>query len=139
MSSIKLRALLLLGILLLAAPAFAATKRIIVLTSSSNGVELNVSGVMWFVITTGARPQTSGSLWIASGTSSGASTAENTAIQNGTIYEEVFSRSFPVGTATATIQSALIQAWIDRNAQINGNGANVFYGVAYDGTSWSQN
>jgi hypothetical protein len=135
---IKRAALFACALSLLAASGFAATKRIIVMTQSSNGTEITVSGVKWFPITTGARPQTFGSAWVASGTSTGASTAENTAIQNGAIYEEAFSRNFPVGTSAATIEATLIQAWIDRNAEINGNGANIYYGVWYDGASWSQ-
>lgn len=139
MSSIK-RGLLCIGLLVaLAIASSATTKRVIVLTYSSNGTQMQVTGVMWYAITTGARPQTSGSLWVASGTSTGASTAENQAIQAGTIYEETFSQVFPVSTPTATIESDLIQYWTDRNAQIAGNGANIYYGVWYDGTSWSQN
>lgn len=139
MSSIRRVVLFASALLLLTASSFAATKRIVVLTQSSNGTEINVSGVMWFAISTGARPQTAGSLWIASGTSAGASTAENTAIQNGSIYEESFSRSFPIATPAATIETVVIQMWTDRNAQIGGNGANIYYGVWYDGASWSQN
>lgn len=115
-----------------------AVKRVIVMAVSSNGTELNASGVMWFPITSGARPQTGGSQWIASGSSSGASTAENTAIQNGSIYEEPFGRTFPIATPAATMEAVLQQAWTLRNTQINGIGSNIYYGVNWDGTTWAQ-
>lgn len=115
-----------------------AVKRVIVLTVGSNGTELSTNGVNWFPITSGVRTQTAGSQWVPSGTSLGASTAENQAIQAGTIYEENWSRNFPIGTTAANMEAVLAQLWADRNAQINGQGANIFYGVFFDGTAWSQ-
>jgi len=114
-----------------------AVKRIIVLTQNSSETEINYSGLFWIPITSGVRIQTAGSAWVANGTSTGAAAAENTAIQNGTISEIGWNFSFPVGTAVATIEAFLQQAWTNKNAQVNAIGANQYYGSWYDGTIWS--
>ena len=114
-----------------------AVKRIIVLTQNSNETEISYSGLFWIPITSGVRIQTSGSNWSASGGSAGASTAENTAIQNGSIAEVAWGYSFPVGTSVGTIEAFLQQAWANKNAEINGIGPNQYYGSWWDGTTWS--
>lgn len=113
-----------------------ATKQIIVLTQSTNQTEVNYSVLFWFPITLNPVPQTAGSVWTPSGTSVGASTAENQAIQAGSIKEEVQGFTFPVGTPVSAIEAVLQQAWAKRNAQIAGQGANQFYGSFFDGTAW---
>lgn len=115
-----------------------ATKQIVVLDESSNGTQVNYRVAFWFAVTLNPVPQTAGSVWVPSGTSVGAAVAENTAIQAGTIKEELQSFSFPVGTPVTAIEAVLQQAWVKRNAQINGQGANHFYGSFYDGTAWGQ-
>lgn len=114
-----------------------ATKQIVVLTQQASESEVTYSILFWFSITSGVRTQTAGSAWVASGTSAGASAAENTAIQNGTVFEEQHTFTFPVSTPAATIEATLQQAWANRNAQINGVGQNKFYGFFWDGTVWS--
>lgn len=114
-----------------------AAKRIIVLTQSTNGTQLTYSGVFWIPITSGARPVSAASSWVPNGTSAGAVQAELTAIQNGTVFESPWVYSFPTGTAVATIEAYLQQAWTDLNAQVNGIGGNQFYGSWWDGTVWS--
>lgn len=112
-------------------------KRIIVLTQSATEAEVSYQILFWFSITAGAKPQTSGSLWVPSGTSAGASATENTAIQNGTVLEELHSFSFPVSTPVVDIENVLLQAWTNRNVQINGIGPNQFYGAFNDSaTGW---
>jgi hypothetical protein len=120
--------------------AQGATKRIIVLDEAINpgGTTVSYSTLFWFPIANQPKPQSgsSGSEWVASGTSAGATAAENTAIKNGTILEEANSFSFPVGTPVTAIESVLQQAWTERNAQINGQGANQYYGAYFDGSAW---
>lgn len=113
-----------------------ATKQIVVLDEGTSETQVSYRIAFWYPITVNAVPQTAGSVWVASGTSAGASVAENSAIQAGTIKEEVQSFSFPVGTPVSAIEAVLQQAWAKRNAQINGQGANQFYGAFYDGTAW---
>jgi hypothetical protein len=114
-----------------------ATKRIIALTSTVSESNLVVSGVFWFPIATGLAPRTGGSQWVPSGSSQGASQAENDAIKLGSIYEEGWSMSFPVNADIPSIQSILAEKWTNRNVQINGNGQNIYYGAWYDGTTWA--
>lgn len=107
-------------------------KQIIVLGKTTNGATDNLSLVFWYAISSGALVRTNGSEW------SGASTAENTAIQNGTVLEEQQAFSFPVGTATTTIKDVLNKAWALRNSQINGIGPAQYAGVFFDSsTGWS--
>lgn len=112
-------------------------KRIIVLTKNGSESEVTYSVLFWFSITSGIRTQSAGSLWVPNGSSVGASAAENTAIQNGTVLEESQSFTFPVSTPVADIENVLLQAWTNRNTQINGVGPNQFYGAFNDSvTGW---
>lgn len=107
-------------------------KQIIALSKTTNGAQDTFMIAFWYAITSGAQTRTSGSQW------SGASAAENTAIQNGTVMEEVTSFSFPVNAAAATIKDVLNKAWTTRNSEINGIGPNQFFGVFFDSsTGWS--
>lgn len=118
--------------------AQGAAKEVIVLDESTTATTVTYQVLFWYPITKNPKPQagSAGSLWVASGTSAGATSAENTAIQNGTILEENTSFSFPVGIPVAAIESVLQQAWAERNAQINGQGANQYYGAYFNGTAW---
>jgi len=121
----------------------AGTVEIVVLTSSIN-VSANpptqtYSGVYWIPITSGLRPVTSGSAWVANGTSSGASTAQVNAINSGSILEIPWSYTYPLGTPTTTFEAAVLAGWSQWNSQINGVGPNVYYGVNYNGSTWGQN
>lgn len=128
----------LLALFVLAAlPSFAATKQVIVLNQTSNGTDVTYNVLFWYPITANLVTRTSGSLWVASGTSTGATTAEHTAIQNGSILEESGSVTVPVGTPIAAIQAILQQKWAKRNTQIAGQGTNQFYGNFWDGGIWS--
>ena len=119
-------------VLALALPALAA-KQVIVLQQSTNGAQTCYKVANWYAITTGMQAQTSGSAW------SGASAAENTAIQNGSVLEEVQTTCFPVGQDVTSIKSVLLKNWAVRNSQINGIGPAQYQGVYYDSaTGWSQ-
>ena len=113
-----------------------ATKQIIVLDEQTNETEVTYRIAFWYPITLNPVPQSAGSVWAPLGTSAGASTAENQAIQAGTIKEELRTFDFPVGTPVSAIEAVLQQGWAKRNAQINGQGANQFYGSFFDGAAW---
>ena len=108
-------------------------KQIIILDQVSNGTSLTVNIAFWYPITAGARVQTNGSVW------SGASAVDNTAIQAGTVKEELQSFTFAIGTPTASIKPVLQQIWTARNTQLNGIGPNQLFGIFYDptGGGWS--
>lgn len=101
-------------------------KQVIALSKSEAGILTTYEVAFWFPITTGAEAQTNGSVW------SGASAAENTAIQNGSVREKVESFSFPTGVAASVIEGFLQQYWTNMNAQINGVGPKQIYGSYYD-------
>src|SRR6185437_3509073 len=118
--------------LVLSLPAFAA-KQIIVLGESQNGTTVTIQAAFWYPITAGALAQTKGSVW------TGASAAENTAIQNGSVLEEVQNFTFPVGATPTTIKDVLNKAWTQRNTALAGIGPNQFNGIFFDSvTGWSQ-
>jgi len=107
-------------------------KQVIVLQRSTNGTQQTIQAAFWFAITSGAAPVTANSAW------AGASAAENQAIQNGSVLEEVQALTVPIGLAAANIKATLQQAWTERNNQLAGIGPNVFSGVFFDsGTGWS--
>jgi hypothetical protein len=107
-------------------------KQIIIIGAAADNIMLNVSCVFWFPVTSGVKTQSSGSVW------TGASTAENTAIQNGSVQEEPTSFSFPVGLAAANVKAFLLQYWTNRNARIAGVGQALYSGVFDDSVSgWS--
>jgi hypothetical protein len=124
----KLRLLL----FLVALPCFA-TKQMIVVHQSTNGSQVCYQIANWYVITTGQQAQNLGSTW------TGASAAENTAIQNGSVLEEVSTTCFPVGQDVASIKAVLLKYWGVRNGEISGIGPAQFQGVFFDSVSgWSQ-
>lgn len=107
-------------------------KRIINLGAAIQGTNLIVSTVFWYPITTGAKPTSGVSQW------TGASTAENTALQAGTVLEEPNTFTFAMGTTGAVIEAQILLAWTNRNAQINGQGPGLFANVFNDSvTGWS--
>ena len=117
-----------------------ATLQVIVLNAYQDALNINVTAAFWFPITSGARPLLNNvtSAWTASSPSVGASAAQNTAIQNGTILEEVRNFSFPLGTTTNSMQAALQQYWTNRNKEVAALGGNQYYGYTWDGTVWVQ-
>jgi hypothetical protein len=107
-------------------------KQIVVLGVSQSATSLSINAVFWFPITSGALPRTAGSAWV------GASPAENAAIQAGTVLEEGYGDSFPVGTTTVAIKDILNKAWTQRQNALNGVGPNTYNGIFFDGaTGWS--
>lgn len=107
-------------------------KQIIVLGASQNSLWTNISVALWYPITSGAKAVTNGSTW------SGASAAENTAIQNGSVLEEQNTFQFPTSVAVANIKAFLQQYYINRSIQIGGVGPGLFANVFDDSvTGWS--
>lgn len=127
-----MKTLLALSLLFLTIPAFAA-KRLIVIKQSTSGSNVCYTVANWYAITSGIQTQSLGSSW------TGASAGETTAIQNGTILEEVNVTCFPVLQDVTSIKAVLVQQWTNRNAQIGGIGPAQYQGVYFDGTTgWSQ-
>lgn len=121
-----------IALFLLSLPCFA-TKQMIVIKQATNGADVCYTIANWYVITTGQQAQTAGSVW------TGASAAENTSIQNGSILEEINTQCFPVGQDVTSIKSVLQKFWSVRNGQIGGIGPAQFQGVFFDSvTGWSQ-
>jgi hypothetical protein len=107
-------------------------KQIVVLGKSTSGPYDNYQFAFWYPITSGALARTAGSVW------PGASTSENTAIQNGSVLEEVESIQVPINTATATVKDLANKRWVTRNSEFNSIGPNQYNGVFFDSVSgWS--
>jgi hypothetical protein len=97
--------------------------------TAGSGLE-TLTVVLWYTITSGMKAVSGTSAW------SGASSAENAAIQAGTVFEEVVSFQFPIGIAFSLIQTFLLQYWSNRNAIINGIGPGQYYGAGYSNGTW---
>jgi hypothetical protein len=98
----------------------------------SNGLWVPSDCLFWYPITSGMAPTTTGSAW------AGASAAENTAIQNGTVLEERTTIQLPYNNDANANEISLLQYWTNRNAQIAGRGPHQAQGTYYDpaGGGW---
>jgi hypothetical protein len=108
-------------------------KQVIVMgVGISNGLWVSSDCLFWYPITSGKQPQTAGSAW------TGASAAENAAIQSGSVLEERTSIAMPYNNDASSNESALVQYWTNRNAQIAGRGPTQAQGTYYDpaGGGW---
>lgn len=104
----------------------AATHKVIVLGKTNSGAWDTISLLFWFDITSGAKAQTAGSEW------PNATTADNAAIQNGSVLEEPQSIQFPAGFAAlngAAVEAYIAQAWNNRNGELGGVGPAQFVNI----------
>lgn len=107
-------------------------KQIIVMITEQSGIDLNVQVALWYPVTSGMKPGASASQW------SGASAAENSAIQAGTVIEEIKWFWFPAGIDTTTIKNTVAKHYANKNGIQNGVGPNIWFGVYDDSaTGWS--
>jgi hypothetical protein len=108
------------------------SKKIIVIGASISNAIYNIQVVLWYPITSGQKTTTGVSTW------AGASTAENSALQNGSVLEEVQNFQFPVNLPTTEIKIYLDQYWTNRNSNLGGVGPGLFANVFEDSiTGWS--
>ena len=68
---------------------------------------------------------------------SGATAADNTNLQNGSMSESHFSQRIPAGTALAQIENFLQNAWTNYQNQITNYNPWQRYGSTWDGTTWT--
>jgi len=107
-------------------------KKIIIIGASVSPIIYNINVVFWYPITSGQKTTTGTSAW------PGASAAENTALQNGSVLEELQSFQFPIGMSTTNMKAQLDQYWTNRNANLNGIGPGLFANIYEDSvTGWS--
>ncbi len=108
-------------------------------TNPNTGGTNNVRAVLWFPISlASARVPKAGFTSAAAGVPGGLTQTELDALADGSVLEEVVSIPYATTTTTAAIKADLIKRWTDRKDYI----ATVaptrqFYGVSYDGTTWS--
>lgn len=107
--------------------------QIIITGAVNGGVMSSMTVVFWYPVTVGAKAVAGVSAWAS------ASAAENTAIQNGSIIEEVQTFQFPSGLSAANVEAFLNQYFTNRNAQINNIGPGLFANIGYNGIAWIAN
>jgi hypothetical protein len=66
-----------------------------------------------------------------------ATTAEITALQNGSVVESVQSTQFPTGTSPATIEAELVSRFNQYQTQISNANPWAYYGSTYNGSTWT--
>jgi hypothetical protein len=111
-------------------------RRVILLdqTDTQDGLFYSLNLLFWFPVTSGQRPQSSGSLFAA------ASDAENADIKAGNVVEEPHTVPVPVGAPATTIESLALETWANRKAvrDLQGGGRNTLYGRSGDDQgNWS--
>ena len=67
----------------------------------------------------------------------GATAADNTNLQNGSVAEQVITQRVPPGTNISQIETYLQNVWTNYQNQITNNNPWVHYGSTWDGTTWN--
>ncbi len=68
---------------------------------------------------------------------SGATAADNTALQNGSVVEKVSSQRVPQGTTLAQFETFLQNQWTLYQNYITAYNPWIRYGSTWDGTTWT--
>lgn len=67
----------------------------------------------------------------------GATAADITALQNGSVVEYVSTQKIPTGATLAQVEGWLQTAWTDFQAKITNYNPWIHYGSTWDGTTWT--
>ena len=67
----------------------------------------------------------------------GATAADNTNLQNGSVVEQVTVQRIPAGTGVAQIENFLQNAWTNFQNNVNNSNPWLRYGSTWDGTNWT--
>jgi hypothetical protein len=110
-----------------------ARQIIILETNPADGGQISVNCVFWFPVPAGqeiVKPNFVSAFKTPT-------TTEQTALQNGTVIEELHIYEFPTGTSAASVKANLV-AFYNARVSYRASLPNVgqFYGTAYDGTAW---
>jgi hypothetical protein len=113
-----------------------AKQAIILTVARGSGGDVDVTWLFWLPVPAGQQiplTLTTVSAW------TGATAVDNTAIQNGTVIEEVHEAQFPVSMTKAQIQAAIVAAYNTRTAQFAARqNPNQYFGIFFDSvTGWS--
>ena len=112
-----------------------AKQIVIIETNTADGGSNTVRAVFWFAVPVARRvprPDITASAY------KDATAAEMTALQDGSVLEEVKLQGFPASQTGATIKATLVQQYTDRATYLATLPFKLqFYGVFYDGAVWS--
>jgi hypothetical protein len=116
-----------------------AARQIIVLeTNPADGGQIAVRAAFWFPVTAGQEVPKPGFVSAITKDPFKPTAQEATDLQDGKVFEEVKSFSFPDNTLAATIKSSLVSFYQRRAAYLATMPfQGKFYGVSYDGAAWS--
>src|SRR6266516_819663 len=67
----------------------------------------------------------------------GATTADNTALQDGSVAEEVSIQSVPIGTSLIQVENFLQARWQAFQDKITSSNPWLHYGSTWDGVTWT--
>jgi hypothetical protein len=67
----------------------------------------------------------------------GATAADNTNLQNGSVTERVITQRVPPGTNISQVENYLQAVWSNFQDSVNNNNPWVHYGSTWDGTTWN--
>jgi len=111
-------------------------KNIIVLKQKNDNGYIEVQYLFWLAVPVAMQTffadDTKKSIWL------GAITADNTALQNGSVLEILGTSSYTLGTSTAVIGADLLNKFNSSQTLLNNNNNYHFYGTYYDSvTGWT--
>lgn len=112
----------------------AARFQIIALTRATDGVRVTWKLAFWYNVPAARQKfyasASKMSVWID------ATAADNTALQNGSVFEEIVQYSPDDSENTAQIESGAAALWTARNTAFQNFNPWSNYGTTYDGTTW---
>jgi hypothetical protein len=119
-------------------------RQIIILETRKNqgSGRQNITGAMWCPIAAtpaGARVPKTGFVSVCAGLTGAAAitTAEQVALEDGSVREEPFHAELSISATNTQIQQELIRQWNDRSAAIAAEPPpRQFYGVSWNGAAW---
>ena len=113
----------------------AARFRIIALTKALDAGRTSWTLAFWYNVAASrqkffVRPSTYVSAWVD------ATAADNTALQNGQVFEELVQYQPDGSQGTAAIETGAAALWTIREAAFQASNPWANYGTTFDGTTW---
>lgn len=118
--------------------SFAATQIIVLNVSDAGSNRISYNYLCWLNSPNPLPNPNFVSAWKALGSSTGPSSPQVSALQNGTVVEVPATYTASAATPLATVESDIISDCASRQTYLNNiPGQGIYYGQTYNGASWS--
>jgi hypothetical protein len=118
--------------------AFSAVQVIVLNVSDAGSNRITYNYLCWLTSPNALPNPNFVSQWKALGSSAGPTTAQQTALTNGSVTEQFASLTVSSSTLITSVENTLISDCNTRQSYINGiPGQGIYYGQTYNGTTWA--